>query len=95
MSLDEAARLLYLPTSTPSGDYWGGWRPGANLFAESIVCLDALTGQRRWHFQADPPRLWDYDFARRRRSRRPRANGQRVDVVAQVSKQGSPTCSIA
>ena len=88
MSLDEARGLLYLPTSTPSGDYWGGWRPGANLFAESIVCLDALTGQRRWHFQAIHHGLWDYDFASAPTLATSTANGTRVDVVAQVSKQG-------
>jgi quinoprotein glucose dehydrogenase len=88
MSLDEGRGLLYLPTSTPSGDYWGGWRPGANLFAESIVCLDALTGQRRWHFQAIHHGLWDYDFASAPTLATSTANGQRVDVVAQVSKQG-------
>ena len=88
MSLDESRGLLYLPTSTPSGDYWGGWRPGANLFAESIVCLDALTGQRRWHFQAIHHGLWDYDFASAPTLATSTANGQRVDVVAQVSKQG-------
>jgi quinoprotein glucose dehydrogenase len=88
MSLDESRGLLYLPTSTPSGDYWGGWRPGANLFAESIVCLDALTGQRRWHFQAIHHGLWDYDFASAPTLATSTVDGQRVDVVAQVSKQG-------
>jgi quinoprotein glucose dehydrogenase len=88
ISLDESRGLLYLPTSTPSGDYWGGWRPGANLFAESIVCLDALTGQRRWHFQAIHHGLWDYDFASAPTLARSTVDGQRVDVVAQVSKQG-------
>ncbi len=43
--------LVYLPVSTPSNDYYGVRRPGANLFAESIVCLDAATGQRKWHYQ--------------------------------------------
>ena len=88
MSLDEARGLLFLPTSTPSGDYWGGWRPGANLFAESLVCLDALTGQRRWHFQAIHHGLWDYDFASAPTLATSTAGGQSVDVVAQVSKQG-------
>jgi len=77
-----------LPTSTPSGDYWGGGRPGANLFAESLVCLDALTGQRRWHFQAIHHGLWDYDFASAPTLATTTVNGSRVDVVAQVSKQG-------
>jgi quinoprotein glucose dehydrogenase len=88
MSLDVERGLLYLPTSTPSGDYWGGWRPGANLFAESLVCLDALTGQRRWHFQAIHHGLWDYDFASAPTLATSTANGASVDVVAQVSKQG-------
>ena len=62
MSLDEERGLLYVPTSTPSSDYWGGRRPGANLFAESLLCLDARTGERQWHFQAVHHGLWDYDF---------------------------------
>jgi quinoprotein glucose dehydrogenase len=88
MSLDVERGLLYVPTSTPSGDYWGGWRPGANLFAESLVCLDALTGQRRWHFQAVHHGLWDYDFASAPTLATIRIEGKTVDVVAQVSKQG-------
>ena len=88
MSLDAERGLLYLPTSTPSGDYWGGWRPGANLFAESLVCLDARTGQRRWHFQAVHHGLWDYDFASAPTLATIAVAGNSVDVVAQVSKQG-------
>ena len=51
MALDEARGLLYVPTSTPNNDYYGGTRPGANLYAESLVCLDAATGKVKWHFQ--------------------------------------------
>ena len=54
--------MLYLPVSTPSNDYYGARRPGANLFAESIVCLDAATGLRKWHFQIVHHGLWDYDL---------------------------------
>ena len=61
MSLDETRGLLYLPVSTPSNDFYGGDRPGANLFGESIVCLDAATGARKWHFQIVHHGLWDYD----------------------------------
>lgn len=88
MSLDDERGLLYLPTTTPSGDYWGGWRPGANLFAESIICLDANTGERKWHFQAVHHGLWDYDFASAPTLARIRVDGQAIDAVAQVSKQG-------
>lgn len=88
MALDEARGLLYAATSTPSGDYWGGWRPGANLFAESIVCLDAATGERKWHFQAVHHGLWDYDFGSPPNLVTITVNGRTIDAVAQVSKQG-------
>lgn len=88
MALDAERGLLYIPTSTPSGDYWGGWRPGANLFAESLVCLDARTGERKWHFQAVHHGLWDYDFASAPTLARIRVDGQQIDAVVQVSKQG-------
>jgi quinoprotein glucose dehydrogenase len=88
MTLDEARGLLYIPTTTPSGDYWGGWRPGANLFAESIVCLDAATGQRKWHFQAVHHGLWDYDFGSPPTLATITVDGRTIDAVAQVSKQG-------
>ncbi len=88
MALDEARGLLYIATSTPSGDYWGGWRPGANLFAESIVCLDAATGQRKWHFQAVHHGLWDYDFGSPPNLVTITVDGRTIDAVAQVSKQG-------
>src|SRR5207249_1328031 len=51
MTLDVQRGLVYLPVSTPSNDFFGGRRPGTNLFAESLVCLDAATGVRKWHFQ--------------------------------------------
>ncbi len=63
MTLDAERGLLYLPVSTPSNDYYGGRRPGQNLFAESLVCLDAATGKRKWHFQIVHHGLWDYDPA--------------------------------
>ena len=88
MSLDEARGLLYVPTSTPSGDYWGGRRPGANLFADSLVCLDARTGERRWHFQAVHHGVWDYDFGAAPNLVTITVDGRRIDAVAEVSKQG-------
>ena len=50
---------MYVPLSTPTNDYYGGYRPGDNLFAKSVVCLDARTGERVWHFQAVHG-IWDY-----------------------------------
>ena len=62
MTVDAALGYVYLPFGTPTNDYYGGHRLGDNLFAESLVCLDASTGKRVWHFQAVHHGLWDYDF---------------------------------
>ena len=88
MTLDEARGLLYVPTSTPSSDYYGGDRAGANLFAESIVCLDANTGKMKWHFQTVHHGLWDYDNPAAPNLVTITVNGRRIDAVAQVTKQG-------
>ena len=88
MSLDAERGLLYIPTSTPSSDYWGGRRLGANLFAESLVCLDARTGERQWHFQAVHHGLWDYDFTSAPNLMTLEVDGRAIDAVAEVSKQG-------
>ena len=88
MALDEARGLLYLPTSTPTSDYYGGDRPGANLFAESLVCLDAATGQIKWHFQTVHHGLWDWDVPAQPNLVTITVNGTRIDAVAQVTKRG-------
>ena len=89
MSLDTERGLLYVPTSTPSSDYWGGSsRVGANLFAESLVCLDARTGKRRWHFQTVHHGVWDYDLAAAPNLVTITADGRDIDAVAQVTKHG-------
>jgi quinoprotein glucose dehydrogenase len=88
MALDEARGLLYLPTSTPSSDYYGGQRPGANLFAESLVCLDATTGKLKWYFQTVHHGLWDWDIPAPPNLVTITVDGQRIDAVAQVTKRG-------
>jgi quinoprotein glucose dehydrogenase len=88
MSLDEERGLLYMPVSTPSNDYYGGRRPGQNLFAESIVCLDANTGQRKWHYQIVHHGLWDYDPASPPNLVTITVDGKRIDAVVQLTKQG-------
>ena len=88
MSLDAGRGLLYVPTSTPSSDYWGGRRVGANLFAESLVCLDARTGERRWHFQTVHHGVWDYDLSAAPNLVTITVDGRRIDAVAQVAKNG-------
>jgi len=62
MSVDAARGLLFLPGSAASYDFWGGDRRGENLFANSLIALDARTGKRVWHFQAVHHDLWDYDL---------------------------------
>jgi quinoprotein glucose dehydrogenase len=88
MSLDAERGLLYVPTSTPSNDYWGGRRGGANLFAETLLCLDARTGERVWHFQGVHHGLWDYDFNSPPNLVTITVDGRTIDAVAEVSKQG-------
>ena len=88
MSLDEESGLLYVPTSTPSSDFWGGRRLGANLFAESLVVLDARTGEREWHFQTVHHGLWDYDLTSAPNLVTLDIDGRTIEAVAEVSKQG-------
>jgi quinoprotein glucose dehydrogenase len=88
MSVDEALGYVYLPFGTPTNDYYGGHRLGNNLFAESLVCLDATTGRRVWHFQAVHHGLWDYDFPAAPVLGAITVDGRRIDAVLQISKQG-------
>ncbi len=88
MSADEELGLLYLPTNTAAPDYYGGHRPGANLFAESVVALDLETGDRVWHFQAVHHGLWDYDFPAAPSLVDIEVDGRPIKALAQVSKQG-------
>lgn len=88
MSLDATRGLLYLPVTTPSNDYYGGRRPGANLFAESVVCLDAATGRRKWHYQIVHHGLWDYDPPTPPILVPITVGGRRIDAAVQLTKQG-------
>ena len=85
---DEELGYVYLPLSTPTSDYYGGHRPGNNLFAESLVCIDARTGERIWHFQAVHHGLWDYDFPAAPNLVDITVDGRGIKAVAIVSKQG-------
>src|SRR5690606_39929925 len=62
ITVDAARDLVFVPTSSPSPDYYGGLRKGANLYANSMVALRASTGERVWHFQTVHHDLWDYDL---------------------------------
>jgi quinoprotein glucose dehydrogenase len=88
MSADEALGYVYLPFSTPSDDHYGVHRPGDGLFGDSLVCLDARTGHRVWHFQMAHHGLWDYDLPSAPNLVDIRVDGKPVKAVAQVSKQG-------
>jgi quinoprotein glucose dehydrogenase len=88
MSADEELGYVYLPFGTPTNDFYGGHRPGNNLFAESLVVLDARSGKRVWHFQGVHHGVWDYDFPAAPNLVEINVRGRRVRAVAQVSKQG-------
>ena len=88
MSADQELGYVYLPIGTPTNDWYGGHRLGDNLFAESLVCLDAATGERVWHFQAVHHGLWDYDFPAAPTLVDITVDGRDIKAVAQVSKQG-------
>ena len=88
MTLDERRGLVYLPVSTGSNDFYGGTRPGQNLFAESIVCLDATTGVRKWHYQVVHHGLWDYDLPSPPNLVSINVGGRTVAAVVQLTKQG-------
>jgi quinoprotein glucose dehydrogenase len=88
MSLDAERGLLYVPVGTPSNDLYGGNRIGEGLFGESIVCLDANTGIRKWHFQLVHHGIWDYDPPSPPNLVTIAPDGTRVDAVVQLTKQG-------
>ena len=88
LSADDDLGYVYLPTGTPTSDYYGGHRLGDNLFAESLVAVDAETGQRVWHFQAVHHGVWDYDFPAAPTLIDITVNGRPIKAIAQVSKQG-------
>ncbi len=88
MSADDELGWVYLPIGTATNDYYGGARLGDNLFAESLVAVDAETGARQWHFQMVHHGLWDYDLPAAPNLIDLTVDGRQVNAVAQVSKQG-------
>jgi quinoprotein glucose dehydrogenase len=87
ITVDEDLGLVYLPVETPTSDYYGGHRPGNNLFAETLVCLDLKTGQRKWHFQFVHHPLWNFDMAAAPILADITVNGRAIKAVAVPSKQ--------
>jgi quinoprotein glucose dehydrogenase len=87
MSYDPELGYVYLPVGTPNNDWYGGHRPGAGLFGECLVCLNAKTGKRVWHYQFVHHGLWDYDLPCAPNLVDVTVDGRRVRAVAQVTKQ--------
>lgn len=87
-SVDDRRGLIYLPVSTPSNDWYGGARKGNDLYAESIVCLDAKNGRRVWHFQTVHHGLWDYDLPTAPVLATVNVDGRSRDIVAVPTKTG-------
>jgi quinoprotein glucose dehydrogenase len=88
MSYDPELDYVYLPVSGATHNTYGGHRHGDNLFAESLVCVEAKTGKRVWHFQLTHHGLWDYDISSQPVLGDITVNGRRVKAVMQVGKQG-------
>ena len=87
-TVDDQRGLIYLPVSTPSNDFYGGNRPGNNLYGETLVCLDANTGERKWHYQIVHHGLWDYDLASPPVLATITVDGRKIDAVVQLTKHG-------
>jgi quinoprotein glucose dehydrogenase len=88
MSIDPELGYIYLPLNTAAPDFYGGHRPGANLFAESLVAVDLETGDRVWHFQFVHHGLWDYDPPAAPNLLDLTVDGRPIKAVAQITKQG-------
>jgi quinoprotein glucose dehydrogenase len=88
MAVDERRGIVYVPTGSAADDFYGANRSGDNLYANSLLALNAATGKRIWHFQAIKHDIWDRDFPAPPSLVTVRHNGRLIDAVAQTSKQG-------
>ena len=88
MSIDEELGLVYLPVELPTGDYYGGHRPGDTLYGESIVAVDLKTGERRWHYQLVHHGIWDFDIPCAPILADIVVDGREIKALAQPTKQG-------
>ena len=87
-TVDDKRGLVYLPVSAPNNDFYGGHRKGDNLFSQSVVCVDANTGERLWHFQTVHHGIWDYDVAAPPNLVTIRVEGKVIDAVVVLGKTG-------
>jgi quinoprotein glucose dehydrogenase len=88
MTADEQLGYVYIPLTAPTASSYGGWRPGANLYSDSLVALDAKTGKRVWHYQMIHHDLWEYDNVGPATLGDITVNGRRIKAVMQPNKNG-------
>jgi quinoprotein glucose dehydrogenase len=88
MTVDERRSLVYMPVSGPAANYWGGDRPGNNLFANSIVAVDAQTGKYKWHFQTVHHDIWDSDMPSAPGLVDIVQNGRTIPALTSIGKTG-------
>ena len=88
IAVDHQRGLVFLPTGSPAFDFWGGNRIGENLFGNTLLALDAKTGERVWHFQVVKHDLWDRDIPSPPNLVTINRNGKKVDAVVQTTKTG-------
>jgi quinoprotein glucose dehydrogenase len=88
LSADEELGYVYLPVTAPSSNYYGGFRPGDNLYGQSLVCVDVTTGKRVWHFQTIHHPVWDLDLPAAPNLVDIKVDGKTIKAVAQISKTG-------
>lgn len=88
MSADQQRGIVYVPTNPPTMDYYGGFRPGDNLFSTSVVALDVKTGKRVWHQQLVKHDIWNYDTPTAPILLDVNVSGRRIPGLFQVTKQG-------
>ena len=86
-TVDEELGIAYLPFETPTGDYYGGHRPGSNLFSNSLVAVDLETGERLWHYQIIHHDIWDWDLPAAPILMDITVDGRLIKAVAQPTKQ--------
>ena len=88
MSADPGRGLVYIPTNPPTIDYFGGFRPGDNLFGTSLLALDVKTGKRAWHFQMVHHDIWNFDNPNAPVLLDVTIDGRRTPIVVETTKQG-------
>ena len=87
LSADPERNLVYVPTNGATQDFWGGFRPGDNLFSTSLIALDVQTGERKWHFQMVHHDIWNYDTSTAPVLMDVTVDGRNIPAVVQITKQ--------